>query len=128
MAKHILVDTDVMVDFLRGHPEAVTLVQTQSVRIILSSIVAAELCAGVRGDEELSALDGLLHLFRIIPVSPELARTAGLYRRDYAKSHGVGLSDAIIAATAQAENADLITLNTRHYPMIKGLMPAYAKT
>jgi predicted nucleic acid-binding protein len=128
MAKHVLVDTDVMVDFLRGHPKAVALIQAQSARIILSSIVAAELYAGVRGDEELSTLDGLLQLFRIVPVSTELARAAGLYRRDYAKSHGVGLSDAIIAATAQAENADLITLNTRHYPMIKGLMPAYAKT
>jgi predicted nucleic acid-binding protein len=128
MAKHVLVDTDVMVDFLRGHPKAVALIQAQSARIILSSIVAAELYAGVRGDEELSTLDGLLQLFRIVPVSTELARAAGLYRRDYAKSHGVGLSDAIIAATAQAENADLTTLNTRHYPMIKGLIPAYAKT
>ena len=125
MAKHVLVDTDVMVDFLRGHPKAVALVQAQSARIILSSIVAAELCSGVRGDEELSTLDGLIHLFRIVPVSPELARAAGLYKRDYAKSHGVGLADAIIAATVQAENAELNTLNTKHYPMIKGLMPAY---
>jgi predicted nucleic acid-binding protein len=38
------------------------------------------------------------------------------------------LADAVIAATAQAENADLNTLNTRHYPMIKGLKPAYTKT
>jgi len=128
MTKHVLVDTDVMVDFLRGHPKAVALVHTESTRIILSSIVAAELYAGVRGDEELRALDSLIHLFRIIPVSAGLARAAGFYKRDYAKSHGVGLADAIIAATAQAENADLITLNTKHYPMIKGLKPAYAKT
>ncbi|MFH1022920.1 MAG: type II toxin-antitoxin system VapC family toxin [Planctomycetota bacterium] len=128
MAKHVLVDTDVMVDFLRGYPKAVALVQAQSSRIILSSIVVAELYAGVRGDEELNALDGLVHLFRIVPVSPELARTAGLYKSEYAKSHGVGLADAIIAATAQAENADLITLNARHYPMISRLTPAYART
>jgi predicted nucleic acid-binding protein len=128
MAKYVLLDTDVMVDFLRGYPKAVALVHAQSERIILSSIVAAELYAGVRGDEELGTLDTLIRLFRIVPVSPELARAAGLHKRDYAKSHGIGLADAIIAATAEAENADLGTLNTKHYPMIKGLKPAYTKT
>ncbi|MEI8191803.1 MAG: type II toxin-antitoxin system VapC family toxin [candidate division NC10 bacterium] len=128
MAKPVLVDTDVMVDFLRGHPKAVALVQAQSARIILSSIVAAELYAGVRGDEELNTLDSLIYLFRVVPVSPELARAAGLYKKDYARSHGVGLADAIIAATAEHENADLKTLNTKHYPMLKGLKPAYTKT
>jgi len=128
MTKYVLVDADVMVDFLRGHPQAVALVQARSARIILSSIVAAELYAGVSGDEELNTLDSLMQLFRIVPVSPELARAAGLYKRDYAKSHGVGLADAIVAATAQAENAELNTLNIKHYPMIKGLRPAYAKT
>jgi len=43
------------------------------------------------------------------------------------KSHGVGLADAILAATAEVENAELKTLNTKHYPMLKGLRPAYKK-
>jgi len=127
MAKPILLDTDVMVDFLRGHPEAVTMLQTSSNRIILSSIVVAELYAGVRGDEELNILDNLISLFRVIPVSPILAKKGGLYKRDYAKSHGIGLADAIIAATADSENAELKTLNTKHYPMFKGLTPPYTK-
>jgi predicted nucleic acid-binding protein len=128
MTKPVLVDTDVMVDFLRGHPAAVALIQTHSARIILSSIVAAELYAGARGDQELSTLDSLLSLFRIVPVSHKLARAAGLFKKKYAKSHGVGLADAIIAATVEAENADLKTLNTKHYPMLKDLQPAYKKT
>lgn len=128
MAKPVLVDTDVMVDFLRGHPKAVALVQANSSRIILSSIVVAELYAGVRGNDELNTLDSLVSLFRIIAVSPALARSGGLYKRDYAKSHGVGLADAIIAATADAENAELKTLNIKHYPMIAGLTPPYTKT
>lgn len=128
MAHHVLADTDVMVDFLRGYPKAVALIQAQSDRIILSSIVVTELYAGVRGDAELSTLDSLVDLFCIIPVSPKIAREAGLYKRDYARSHGIGLADAILAATAQAENAELCTLNIKHYPMIKGLKPAYAKT
>lgn len=127
MTNLILVDTDVMVDFLRGNPKAVALIQTHSASIILSSIIAAELYAGVRGDEELDKLDGLISIFRVVPVSIELARAGGLYKKHYAKSHGVGIADAIIAATAEAENADLKTLNTKHYPMIRGLKSAYTK-
>ena len=128
MTKPVLLDTDVMVDFLRGNPKAVALVEGHSASVILSSIVAAELYGGVRGDEELSKLDNLISLFRVVPVSIELARAGGLYKKQYAKSHGVGLADAVIAATAEAENADLKTLNTKHYPMIKGLKSAYTKT
>jgi predicted nucleic acid-binding protein len=127
MAKPILIDTDVMVDFLKGHPKAAAIIQTSSNRIILSSIVVAELYAGVRGDDELNTLDNLISLFRVIAVSPILAKAGGLYKRDYAKSHGIGLGDAIIAATADSENAELKTLNTKHYPMFKGLTPPYTK-
>jgi predicted nucleic acid-binding protein len=125
MTKRVLVDTDVMVDFLRGNPKAIALLQTHSAWGILSSIIAAELYAGVRDDEELKKLDSLISLFRVVPVSKELARAGGLYKKHYAKSHGVGLADAIIAATAEAENADLKTLNAKHYPMFEGLKPAY---
>lgn len=127
MIKPVLIDTDVMVDFLRGYPKAVALVRKQSTRIILSSIVTAELYAGVKDDEELRVLDDLISLFRVIPVSHELARLGGLLKKDYAKSHGVGLADAIVAATADTEHTDLKTLNVKHYPMINGLKPAYKK-
>ena len=127
MTKPVLVDTDVMVDFLRGHPKAIALIQAQSARIILSSIVAAELYAGVKGDEELRTLDDLISLFRVVPVSGAIAKAGGLFKKEYAKSHGVGLADAIVAATVNAENADLQTLNTKHYPMLAGLKPAYTK-
>ena len=127
MAGPILFDTDVLVDFFRGHGRAVTLVKRHSARIILSSIVVAELFAGVKGDAEQAALENFVSLFRVVPVSAEIAKAGGLYKRDYGKSHGVGLADAILAATAEAENAELKTLNTKHYPMSKGLRPAYKK-
>jgi predicted nucleic acid-binding protein len=81
----------------------------------------------VKGDEELRTLDNLIALFRVIPASREIARAGGLYRRDYGKSHGVGLADAIVAATADVEKADLKTRSTKHYPMFKSLRPAYKK-
>lgn len=127
MAGSILLDTDVLVDFFRGYNEAVTFVYAYSSRIILSSIVVAELYAGVKGDAEQTTLDNFISLFRVIPVTAEIAKSGGLYKRDYGKSHSVGLADAILAATAEAENAELKTLNIKHYPMIKGLTPAYKK-
>ena len=127
MKSPILLDTDVLVDFLRGYPAAVAYVKAQADRILLSAVVSAELYAGVRDSDELARLDEFLSLFRVAPVTADLARSAGLYKRDYHRSHGVGLADAIVAATAETERADLKTFNTKHYPMLKGLKPPYMK-
>ncbi len=128
MSRSILLDTDILVDFLRGHSKAVAFVNTHSARIILSSIVVAELYAGVKGDDEQTVLDNFVSLFRVVPVGMEIAKAGGIYKRDYAKSHGVGLADAILVATAEAENAELKTLNAKHYPMLRDLHPAYNKS
>jgi predicted nucleic acid-binding protein len=125
MAGSILVDTDVLVNFFRGQNKALAFINTNNERIILSSIVVAELYAGVKGNAEQAALQDFISLFRVVPVSTMIAKAGGLYKRDYGKSHGVGLADAILAATAEAENAELKTLNIKHYPMLKGLKPAY---
>jgi hypothetical protein len=127
MTVPVLPDTDVLVDYFRGQPAAVELIQSCSSRIILSAIVVAELYAGVRGNTERSTLDAFISLFRIVPVDAEIAWTGGLLKRDYARSHGVGLADAIVAATVVTSNAELKTLNTKHYPMLAGLKPAYRK-
>jgi hypothetical protein len=113
--------------FTEPYGKAVIFVNVNSSRIILSSIVIAELYAGVKGESELTVLENFVSLFRILPVTSEIAKTGGLYKRDYGKSHGVGLADAIIAATCEAENVELKTLNIKHYPMINGLKPAYKK-
>jgi predicted nucleic acid-binding protein len=127
MSDSILVDTDVLVGFLRGYTKAVAFINEFSSRIILSPIVVAELYAGVIGHAELTVLENFVSLFRVVPITAEIAKTAGLYKRDFGKSHGVGLADAILAATTDAENAELKTLNVKHYPMIRGLEPAYKK-
>jgi len=127
MAELILPDTDVLIDFLRGYHQAIDFINTNSSQIILSVIVVAEVYAGVRGNQELMILDNFVSLFEVIPVNSEIAKIGGLYKRDFGKSHGVGLADAIIAATCSLKNAQLKTLNVKHYPMIKKLEPAYIK-
>jgi predicted nucleic acid-binding protein len=127
MRRPILVDTDVMVDYLRGHPAAVAFVTRRADRILLSSIVVAELYSGVKGDHEHAVLDDLVSVFRVVSVTGEIAKDAGLLKRGYGKSRGVGLADAILAATVLSEGAEFKTLNVKHYPMFKGLKRAYVK-
>jgi hypothetical protein len=126
MKKQIIVDTDVIVDFLRGYAKAVSYLENHSAEIVLSSIVVAELYAGVRDDER-ARLDDFVSLFPVLPITSEIAKAGGLFKRDYHKSYGIGLADALMAATAVAENAELKTLNTKHYPMLKGLKAPYIK-
>jgi hypothetical protein len=127
MDKPVLLDTDVMVDFLRGHAAAVSFVKTHADRILLSPITVAELYAGVKDDAEQTILDELIQTVRVGTITVELARSAGLHKRDYSRSHGVGLADAFLAATAESEGADLKTLNIKHFPMLKGLKRPYEK-
>ena len=130
MSGRILVDTDVLIDFLRGYGPAVSFLNIHSDRIVLSAIVVAELYAGARGtkdDPEQTVLENLLSLFRIVTINSEIARLGGLYRRDYGPSHGISLPDALVAATAFLERAELKTLNVKHYPMFEGIEPAYRK-
>ena len=127
MKRPLLVDTDVLVDFFRGREKAVTFIGKHADHIALCAIVVAELYAGVRTGREQEILDEFVSVCQVIPITAKIASSAGLLKRDFAKSHGIGLADAILAATAQAENAELATLNIKHYPMFKGLKPPDAK-
>lgn len=75
----------------------------------------------------MTVLGNFIALFHVVPLNLEIARIGGLYKRDFGKSHGVGLADAILAATAKVASAELKTLNVKHYPMFKALKPAYHK-
>jgi len=127
MINKFLVDTDVLVDYLRGYNKAVEYVKKYSKKITLSAISVAELYAGVRDNEERKELDNFVGLFSILPVTREIAKMAGLYKRDFFKSHNIGLADAIVAASAQTHKAEIKTLNIKHFPMLKGLKPPYTK-
>jgi predicted nucleic acid-binding protein len=119
MAKTIHLDTDVLVDFLRGRPTAVAYVKSHVDEIALSAVVAAELYAGTQETEEVAKLDAFLSLFPIIAVTSELARAAGRLKNKFSASRGIGLADAVIATTAEQEHAKLKTFNVRHYPMFE---------
>ena len=93
----------------------------------VSAPTMAELHAGVRDGEEREQLTELLSIFNQIQVDPETAAEGGLLRRDFGPSHGTGLIDAIIAATAHKYGLRLVTLNDKHYPMLPDVIVPYRK-
>lgn len=127
MAERLLIDTDVLVEYLRGRSEAVEYLEGLTSDLYISVISMAELFAGVRGDEEEKSLKQLLLAFVALPVTEKTARLGGLYRRDYGGSHGTGLADALIAATSEENGADLVTFNSRHFPMVSRIEVPYER-
>lgn len=124
MTKRFLIDTDVIIEYLRGRPPAIDYLESLEGALYVSAITVAELYSGVRDDER-EALDRFLSAFEVVPIDETLARNGGLCRRDYQPSHGVGLADAIVAMSAEALGARLVTLKRRHYPMVEDVLVPY---
>lgn len=125
MPKTILVDTAVLVDYLREYPPAVEYLESRREDLSTSAVVVAELYAGVREGKERAALSTLLSLSAVIPIDAELAERGGLLRRDFGPKHGTGIADALVAASAQQSGAVLVTLNAKHFPMLPNVTVPY---
>lgn len=121
-ANRFLVDTDVIIEYLRGRDEAVRYLESLEGDLCVSAITVAELYSGVKGDDEESALERFLDAFEVVPVDRALARLGGLCWQRYQPAHGTGLADAIVAMSAESAHATLVTFNARHYPMLKGVI------
>ena len=73
MSKPLLIDTDVLIDYLREQPEAVTYIEGLTESLLMSAITAAELYAGVREGEERTKLDAFIKAFELNPIDQEIA-------------------------------------------------------
>jgi predicted nucleic acid-binding protein len=122
MAAALLIDTDVLIDYLRGRAEAVSYLEGLTEPLSVSAVTVAELYAGVREGAERTALEKFLAAFDVIPVDQAIALAGGLYRRDFGNSHSTGLADALIAATAEGRQATFVTLNDKHFPMLTNVL------
>jgi predicted nucleic acid-binding protein len=60
-----LVDTDVWIDYLRGHPQAIKCIKGLPERVWISAVSVAELHAGVRKGTEREALAQLLSTLKV---------------------------------------------------------------
>ena len=114
-----VIDSDVLIDHLRGYPRAGDFMDSLLVdgaEICFSVISEAEIYSNVRPGEELG-IQALFASLTRLDVNEKVARKAGEYRARYFRSQGLALPDALIAATAFIRGASLITRNKRHYPM-----------
>jgi predicted nucleic acid-binding protein len=127
MPDRLVVDTDVLVDYLRGQTAAAEWLESRSADVMVSAITVAELFAGLKGERESRIMDRFLLAFAVLPATEEIARLAGQFRRDYGPSHGTGLADALIAATAAVSGALLATFNRRHFPMLPTVVTPYRR-
>ena len=120
---NILVDSDVLIEISRERDKDIlsrwTALADSDNAILCSPISSAELWAGAWPREH-EALTNLLRALVCAPIDCQTGRQAGDYLRQYRKSHGLQISDALIAAAAVLNCAELWTRNRKHYPM-KGL-------
>lgn len=123
-----LLDTSVAIDHLRGAEPAVDLLSRlihEGETVVASEVVRFELAAGVR-DDELEALEQFFSALSWAPVAEAIARAAGSLARRHRRAYsGIGDADYLIAATALDLEAELLTTNVRHFPMLANLKPAY---
>ncbi|MGE5483909.1 MAG: type II toxin-antitoxin system VapC family toxin [Ignavibacteriales bacterium] len=121
----ILIDTDILIDHLRGFPPATDFLR----RVFegeysgqISVLTEMELLAGAlpaKGERDL--VERLLGRFSSIPVSSSISRRAGHLLRNY-RVKGLTPVDAIIASTSLELRAVLVTRNTRHFEVVEGLL------
>ena len=122
-----LVDSDYMADWLKGRPEAVTLLRTLAPEgLAISLITYGEIYEGIYyGSNPRKHEQGFLRFLRqadVLPLNkPIMKRFARI--RGHLRQTGsiIGQADILIAATALHHNLTLVTRNVRHFARIPNL-------
>ena len=114
----ILIDTNIFVDHLRGYQPAIKFFESlyQAENVIFSAITEAELMAGkdCENSKKKELTLHFLHRWNKVVVSNQIAIMAGDIKRDF----GLEMPDAIIAATAKINNAELLSKNTKDFKRV----------
>ena len=117
MASYLL-DTTVIIDVLnnkRDRPALLLDLLKAGHLLACCPINVTEVYAGLRPKEEAAAED-LFSSLQYFPITPPIARLAGLLKRDYArKGRTLNLGDVIIAAVAIHNGLTLVTDNLKDF-------------
>ena len=115
----VLLDSDVVIEVLRGRRpviDALRRLENDGVPTFCTAITWAEVHAGLRRGEE-QVTQEFFEARGEVVLDARAGRRAGEYLLAYARSHGVELADALVAAAAATSGLALWTLNRKHYPM-----------
>ncbi len=118
----ILLDTCILIDYLRNKPEVVSYIEQKGKNnFILSTVVTIELFKGVRNKTELRTLQKELQYFSLLEIDNNVSSLANKLAENYALSHQMGLGDTLIAATALIYSLELKTYNLKDFQFIPSL-------
>ena len=117
-----LLDTDVLIWYLRGNQNAYDLIHSIG-EFAISAVTYMELVQGMRNKDELRNLKKALKQWRVktIYMDNEISALALFYVEEYFLSHSMQLADALIGATCATHGMTLYTANDKHYKIIKDL-------
>jgi predicted nucleic acid-binding protein len=120
----ILIDTDIIIDHLRGIGNFLDIIKDNTYVSFIPAISVAEIYSFLY-PHEYEIVEKLLGEMIVVNVDSNIAKFAGSYRMKYLKSHSLSIADALIASSAKFNNAALITKNVKHFPMedIKKIKP-----
>jgi predicted nucleic acid-binding protein len=116
-----LADTDILIDFQRGFPANHAWFKSLAVSPSIPGFVAMELVQAARNGRELQDSLKLIAKANVVWLPERDCAVALSLFATYHLSHGLGMNDALIAATALSLGADLCTFNVKHYSCIPGL-------
>jgi predicted nucleic acid-binding protein len=117
-ALRYLLDTDVVIWELRGHPPTVRLLDgLRDEGLACSVLTIYEVWRGVRPNER-AVTQRVLSAWHGVPVTVEAAYQAAEYLQTYRQRGAtLGDMDSVIAATAKVRGLALLTYSRRHFPM-----------
>jgi predicted nucleic acid-binding protein len=118
----VIVDTDVLIWYLRGRREAAELLSGLD-RVRLSAVTYMELVQGMRNADELRALRGTLTSGRwqVLTITEAICTRAMTYVEEHFLAGSLQMADALIAATCIEHGERLATGNLKHYQVIPEL-------
>lgn len=124
-----MLDTNILVDFLRGNAPGILKVlrESDARAFAISSVVEAELLLGAHKSQNVARerrrVEELLLPFEIVPFDSACAHQyAGLRAHLEKAGTPIGANDYLIAATALAHSAVLVTNNVGEFSRVPGLM------
>lgn len=119
----MLLDSSIFIDLIRKHPPAIDAFSKTLSGQSASVVAKLELIAGLKSKKETKSIETMFKDFQIeiLPVTEEISDMSEKVFVKFYHSHGIGILDSLIAATALVYDEELVTRNSKHFNFIPNL-------